>query len=134
MSTYNGSNYTRLAISSARVILAAIIMLIAVTAPAPVFAINGRDAVNTCIDITASGARCGWAVDKQTGGIDVCNKSGCVHCDSASAECTLARKTHPPQRSLPVGTTITTEMGSFKVSAKVHNGPLLKAPPAESKK
>jgi hypothetical protein len=62
----------------------------------PAAAINGRDAVGQCIDSTASGSRCGWAVSKD-GSIDICNKNGCVTCPSATAECTMARK-NPKQR------------------------------------
>jgi hypothetical protein len=64
----------------------------------PASAIKGRDAVNQCIDSTATGARCGWAVSKD-GSIDICNKNGCVTCPSATSECTMAFKT--PKQPLP---------------------------------
>lgn len=107
----------------APLIVAAIIAVIALTSTTPAFAINGRDAVGVCIDSTASGARCVWNVDNN-GAIDICNKGGCVHCDSAESECTVAAKIHRPTRTLPVGTTVTTELGSFKVTNRVHKGPL----------
>jgi hypothetical protein len=48
----------------------------------PASATTGREAVGMCIDSTAKGARCGWAVSKD-GSIDICNKNGCVTCPSA---------------------------------------------------
>jgi len=65
-------------------------------------ATTGREAVGMCIDSTASGARCGWAVSKD-GSIDVCNKNGCVTCPSATANCTVAKK--PPKRQLKYSVT-----------------------------
>ena len=94
--------------------------LIALTAVAtilvsPASAITGREAVGKCIDSTATGARCGWAVSKD-GSIDVCNKSGCVTCPSAEGQCTAAKRGKPrPKFGLPSGTEISTAIGSFKV-------------------
>jgi hypothetical protein len=82
---------------------AAMAFAVAVTAATlstPAWAVDGRTAVGQCIDSTASGARCGWAVSKD-GSIDVCNKSGCVTCPSATAECTSARKA--PKKRLTYG-------------------------------
>jgi hypothetical protein len=61
------------------------------------FAVNGREAVGACIDSTATGARCGWAVSTD-GSIDVCDKSGCVTCPSATSECVPAKRN--PKRPL----------------------------------
>ena len=111
-----------------------IVAAIALMSPTPAFAINGRDAVGVCIDSTAGGAKCAWSVSDK-GEIDICNKSGCVTCPSAEGECKLAAKTRPrPTTGLPLGTTITTELGSFKVTPRAYTGSLLKAYPAESKK
>jgi hypothetical protein len=103
------------------------VVALVVAHPSPAFAINGRDAVNVCIDSTASGARCEWSVNKK-GEVDICNKSGCVTCPSATGECTTASKTRPrPTTTLPAGTTVMTEVGTFKVTPRAHNGPILKA-------
>jgi hypothetical protein len=111
-----------------------IVAAIALASSTPAFAINGRDAVGVCIDSTAGGARCAWSVNDK-GEIDICNKSGCVTCPSADGECVVAAKTRPrPSRGLPVGTTVTTELGSFKVTPRVYTRSLLKASPAVSKK
>jgi hypothetical protein len=66
-------------------------VVVATTLSTAAWATTGRDAVGMCIDSTASGARCGWAVSKD-GSIDICNKNGCVTCPSATAECTPAKK------------------------------------------
>jgi hypothetical protein len=57
---------------------------------APASAIDGRNAVNQCVNLTASGARCSWAVNSK-GEVDVCTKSGCVTCPSATGTCVKAR-------------------------------------------
>jgi hypothetical protein len=101
--------------------------VIALTVATPTFAIDGRTAVGICIDSTASGARCAWSVNDE-GEIDICNKSGCVYCPSATSECEVARKRPRPTRALPTGTKITTAIGSFEVTRRVYTGPLLKAP------
>jgi len=83
----------------------------------PANAIDGRTAVGMCIDSTASGARCSWSVNGQ-GEIDICNKNGCVHCPSATSECTMARTGPRPTGAFPAGTEIKTAVGNFKISAK----------------
>lgn len=94
---------------------AAIMAMIGVTLSTPALATDGRTAVGQCIDSTASGARCAWSVSKD-GSIDICNKSGCVTCPSATGECTVARKGRKrPTTPLPVGTEVITEVGSFKI-------------------
>ncbi len=93
------------------IIFAAIVAVLTLSTPAS--AIDGRTAVGQCIDSTASGARCAWAVSKD-GSIDICNKNGCVTCPSATSECTMARKGRlRPITTLPVGTEVITELGSF---------------------
>lgn len=82
----------------------------------PAAATDGRTAVGMCIDSTASGARCGWAVGSD-GSIDICNKNGCITCPSAEGECAVADVTHPPPRGLPVGAKVTTALGAFTVRA-----------------
>lgn len=82
---------------------------------APAAAIDGRTAVGMCIDSTASGARCGWSVN-EGGEIDICNKNGCVHCPSATSQCTMARTRPRPTGSFPAGTEIKTAVGSYKIS------------------
>lgn len=84
---------------------------------APALAVDGRTAVGMCIDSTASGARCSWSVNGQ-GEIDICNKNGCVHCESATSECTMARTGPRPTGAFPAGTEIRTAVGSFRISAK----------------
>lgn len=113
----------------------AIVFAIALFSPRQAHAINGRDAVGVCIDSTASGARCGWNVNSK-GEIDICNKSGCVYCASATANCVIAAKAPMggPPRGFPVGTTITTAIGTFKVSSRIYDGPILKAPPIKMQK
>lgn len=91
------------------------------------FATTGREAVGMCIDSTAGGARCAWSVNGK-GEVDVCNKSGCVTCPSAEGTCTVAKTLHHPTRGIPVGATVTTELGTFKITPRVYTGPLLKVP------
>ncbi len=96
---------------------AAILATAGVTLATPAAATNGRTAVGMCIDSTASGARCGWAVSSD-GSIDICNKNGCITCPSADGECTAADATHkPPPWSLPIGAKVTTSLGVFTVRA-----------------
>jgi hypothetical protein len=84
-------------------------------------ATDGRTAVGMCIDSTASGARCEWSVNDK-GEIDICNKNGCVYCESATKQCTVAKRGRPrPNRVLPVDATITTTVGSFKVTPRTFN-------------
>ncbi len=101
-----------------RNILALAAALLLMTVALPASAINGRDAVGMCIDSTANGSRCAWSVNGD-GEIDICNANGCVHCESATAECTMAR-TAPPKRPFPVGTQIHTPLGVFKVSNRTN--------------
>ena len=78
---------------------------------------DGRTAVGRCIDSTATGARCGWAVSKD-GSIDICNKDGCRTCPSATSQCVAAKKGRPrPTTTLLPGTEVSTELGTFTVSA-----------------
>jgi hypothetical protein len=94
-----------------------IVAVVGVTLSTPASATNGRTAVRMCIDSTASGARCGWAVSDD-GSIDICNKNGCITCPSADGECTVAKVSHRPQgRGLPVGTEVKTKIGTFTVGA-----------------
>jgi len=84
----------------------------------PASAMDGRTAVGKCIDSTASGARCAWSVSKD-GSIDICNKSGCVTCPSATGTCTVAKRGRPrPTTALPPGTEVNTEVGSFKIPGR----------------
>ena len=111
-----------------------IVAAVTLASPTEAFAVTGREAVGICIDSTAGGARCAWNVNDK-GEIDVCNQSGCVTCPSADGECKVAAKGRPrPTRPIPVGTTITTAFGAFKVTPRVYRGSLLKALPAEIKK
>jgi hypothetical protein len=96
------------------------------TLSTPTFAIDGRTAVGMCIDSTAGGARCAWSVNKK-GEIDICNKSGCVYCPSATSQCTVARRRPRPTRGLPVGAKVSTAVGTFEVTRHVYTGPILKA-------
>ncbi len=116
-------------------LVAAAFFSIAFFSPAQAHATDGQTAVGLCIDSTASGDRCAWSVNGK-GEIDICNKSGCVYCPSATSQCTVAdKKPGGPIRSFPVGTTVTTTLGTFKVHAKAWRGPILEAPPTlESKK
>jgi hypothetical protein len=92
---------------------AAVLMVAAAT---PAFAINGRNAVGACIDSTAGGARCAWSVNGK-GEIDICNKSGCVYCASADAQCKPAARGRPrPTRTLPVGAIVKTPVLNVQVS------------------
>jgi hypothetical protein len=92
--------------------------LLALSSPA--IATTGREAVGMCIDSTASGARCAWSVNKK-GEIDICNKSGCVHCPSATEQCNVVPKRQPqkPVFGLPVGTVVFTELGAFEITRRV---------------
>jgi hypothetical protein len=63
--------------------IAVIVAAIAVTLSTQALAIDGRTAVGVCIDSTASGARCVWNVNEK-GEVDICNKSGCITCPSAT--------------------------------------------------
>jgi hypothetical protein len=89
-------------------------------------AIDGRTAVGVCIDSTASGARCAWAVNDK-GEIDICNKNGCVYCPSATSECTVAKKGRPrPTRALPVGVKIETPILSVRTTKQPFTGSILR--------
>jgi hypothetical protein len=113
---------------SAGMIAAAMFFSIAFLAPTPAFAIDGRTAVGMCIDSTADGTRCAWNVNDK-GQINICNKSGCVYCESATSECVVAAKTHPrPTKGLPAGTTVETPLGQFKVTPRAFTGSFLKVP------
>jgi hypothetical protein len=106
---------------------------IALALATPAYAIDGTTAVGLCIDSTAGGARCGWNVNEK-GEIYICNKSGCVYCPSATAQCVVTTIQRPhPTGSVPVGKTVVTSLGSFKVSPHVYTGPILKAPPRKNK-
>jgi len=99
---------------------AAIVAAIVITPSSAALAIDGRTAVGVCIDSTASGARCAWSVNDK-GEIDICNKNGCVTCPSATSQCTVARGRPRPSRALPVDASITTSVGSFKVTPRTFN-------------
>jgi hypothetical protein len=71
-------------------ILLAVVAAFACVLSTQALATDGRTAVGMCIDSTATGARCGFNVDKTTGEIDICNKNGCVYCKSATEQCTPA--------------------------------------------
>jgi hypothetical protein len=90
---------------AAALAFAATLAVTAATLPTSAWAVNGRTAVGNCIDSTASGARCGWAVSKD-GSIDVCNKSGCVTCASAEAECTPAARKTPKHLTYGAGNAV----------------------------
>jgi hypothetical protein len=99
--------------------------MLIVTAATPALAIDGRTAVGVCIDSTASGARCEWSVNDK-GEIDICNKSGCVYCPSATGECAAAAKGRPhPTRALPVGATVKTPVLEVEITEKPFTGPIL---------
>ncbi len=99
--------------------------MLIVTAATPALAIDGRTAVGVCIDSTASGARCAWSVN-DNGEIDICNKSGCVYCKSATDQCTAAAKGRPhPTRPLPVGATVKTSVLDVEITGKPFVGPIL---------
>ncbi len=94
---------------------------------APAFAIDGRTAVEACINSTAQGDHCAWAVNDK-GEVDLCNKSGCVYCASATAECTAAAKGRPrPNRSLPLGARVKTPVGAIEVTPSIVKGSILRA-------
>jgi hypothetical protein len=96
--------------------------MLIVTAATPALAIDGRTAVGVCIDSTASGA---WSVN-DSGEIDICNKSGCVYCKSATDQCTAAAKGRPhPTRPLPVGATVKTSVLEVEITGKPFVGPIL---------
>lgn len=97
--------------------LAALAAAIIVTPSPPALATDGRTAVGMCIDSTASGERCAWSVNDK-GEIDICNRSGCVYCPSATGQCTVAKRRPRPSRTLPVDASIATSAGSFKVTAR----------------
>jgi hypothetical protein len=99
---------------SAALILAVTLGAITITVSTPALAVDGRTRVGQCIDATANGQRCGWSVNDK-GEIDVCDKSGCQYCASATSECTSARIIHRPPPGLPTGTTVVTSLGSFTV-------------------
>ncbi len=120
-------------LSFVRAFSAATICIIALAATKPAFAIDGRTAVGMCIDSTADGSRCAWSVNDK-GEIDICNKSGCVYCASADSECVVAAKRQPhPITTLPAGSTVVTELGTFKVQPHAFTGSFLKVPPSETK-
>jgi hypothetical protein len=103
------------------VITVAAIVVAIVSAPITASAIDGRTAVGICIDSTASGARCAWSVNDK-GEIDICNQSGCVTCPSATEQCSVASRGRPrPGTVLPIGATVTTAVGEFKVSPRKFN-------------
>jgi hypothetical protein len=109
--------------------------ILATVGATPASATNGRTAVGMCIDSTATGARCGWAVSDD-GSIDICNKNGCITCPSAEGECTVVSHVkHTPPMGLPVGATVTTKLGAFTVgeSSKKDNidGVILRAKKAK---
>jgi hypothetical protein len=89
-----------------------------ITLPTPALAVDGRTRVGQCIDATASGQRCGWSVNDK-GEVDVCDKTGCVTCPSATSECTPARIVHDrPRPGLPPGTVINTPVGAFQIGQR----------------
>jgi hypothetical protein len=89
-------------------------IVLAAAGATPASATNGRTAVGMCIDSTASGARCGWAVSDD-GSIDICNKNGCITCPSAEGECTVSARVKRTPPGLPAGATVTTKLGAFTV-------------------
>jgi hypothetical protein len=97
--------------------LATMTAAIAIALSSPALAVDGRTAVGQCIDKTATGARCAWNVNDK-GEIDICDKSGCQFCASATSECTPARISvhHRPTNGLPAGTQVMTPVGWFTVS------------------
>ena len=112
-------------------ILAGAAFFFIVLSPTPAHAIDGRGAVGLCIDSTASGARCGWNVNG-AGEINICNKSGCVYCASAEAQCVVAKSASVPlggSKRLPPGTKVSTSLGTFYTTKNPYTGPILSAPP-----
>ena len=91
----------------------------------PAWATDGRTAVGMCIDSTAGGALCEWAVNDK-GEIDICNKNGCVTCPSATGECTVAMKRPPPSTPLPEGVVVSTQLGFFMVKGSNRIDELIK--------
>jgi uncharacterized membrane protein (UPF0182 family) len=87
--------------AAARALMTVLVVIVGLSSTSAM-AVTGREAVGNCIDSTATGARCGWAVSKD-GSIDVCDKTGCVTCPSATSECTPAKKN--PKRPLKYSTT-----------------------------
>jgi hypothetical protein len=112
----------RVRILTGGLILAAILMF-----PQTTFATKGREAVGMCIDSTASGARCAWSVNDK-GEIDICNKNGCVTCPGADKDCKVTRTRPKPTRSIPVGASVTTALGTFTVTPRVYTGSLADIP------
>jgi hypothetical protein len=100
--------------------------LLVATLATPALAMDGRTAVAICIDSTANGAHCAWSVNDK-GEVDICNKSGCVYCPSATGECTAAKSRARPTRTLPVGATVKTPLGSVEVTASPFKGSILGA-------
>ena len=102
-------------LSSTAISLAAIVGAVGIMLSGPASAVDGRTAVGQCIDETATGARCGWSVNDK-GEIDICDKSGCQYCASATSQCVSANLVHHrPPRGLPVGTQVMTPIGMFTV-------------------
>lgn len=98
--------------------------ILSVSVATPALAVDGRSAVGVCIDSAASGAQCTWSVNSN-GEIDICNKSGCVYCASATAECTTEAKGRTrPTRTLPVGATIKIPFLDVEITGKPFSGPI----------
>jgi len=117
-----GSFARRVVFLTGGLIVAAILAL-----PQNAFATKGREAVGMCIDSTASGNRCAWSVNDK-GEIDICNKNGCVYCPGADQDCKVTKSRPKPTRGLPVGTKVTTAVGSFTVTPRVYTGSLADVP------
>ena len=102
-------------LSSTAISLAAIAGTVAIMLSSPASAVDGRTAVGQCIDETATGARCGWSVNDK-GEIDICDKSGCQYCASATSQCVSANIVHHrPPRGMPAGTLVMKPVGMFTV-------------------
>jgi hypothetical protein len=100
---------------------------IALTAFAlPASAMDGRTAVEICINATASGENCVWAVNDK-GEVDICSKSGCVYCPSATGECKEAAARDRPTRTLPLGARVSTPVGTIKVTPSILKGSILQS-------
>jgi hypothetical protein len=111
-------------------ILAATAFFFILLSPTQAHAIDGRGAVGACIDSTASGARCGWNMNG-AGEINICNKNGCVYCQSADAQCVIAKSGSTPigaGKRLPPGTKVQTSLGTYYTTKNPYTGPILKAP------
>jgi hypothetical protein len=108
---------------------AAALVLFAFTSTAgfstPSLAIDGRAAVNACIDSTAGGARCAWSVNDE-GEIDICNKNGCITCPSATEECTMALTTPTAGQGSITGTFF--DKGTLDEAPSVDLAPIVRAP------